>query len=193
MIFLVFIEKTPFTVIIPTIISCAVWSCCVGMRFVARSSTCSLLGFRWGNLKFWWYSPDTDELNGSSLSPSVWEQRRQSLSGRTSGHTPGRTGCPCTCCTRKRCPGSCPAPHCWWWHRPGETSPCLWQSHSRYPQAWLLWALCPRRERQQHHGFSGNHPSKYYSSTLYVTIENWSFLPESLFKFQIQKHIQKAS
>ena len=29
-----------------TIISCAVWSGCVGMRFVERSSTCSLLVFR---------------------------------------------------------------------------------------------------------------------------------------------------
>ena len=33
-----------------TIISCAVLSCCVGMRYVARSSTCSHLGFKWGNL-----------------------------------------------------------------------------------------------------------------------------------------------
>ena len=29
-----------------TIISCTVWSGCVGMRFVERSSTCSLLVFR---------------------------------------------------------------------------------------------------------------------------------------------------
>ena len=33
-----------------TIISCAVLSGCVGMRYVARSSTCSHLGFKWGNL-----------------------------------------------------------------------------------------------------------------------------------------------